>query len=143
MADTFAHVTIVGNVVRDPELRTTRNGKSFTRVTIAANRNWQDQDGSWQKETTYRTVELWGKSAEDAVAKIRKGMCVSASGDESMSSYVGRDGTTRYSLDVRGCQRIHVVERRERSEQAAGESEPSPVGDEPTITDIDVDELPF
>ena len=128
MAESIASVTIVGNVGRDPELKKTRNGNSFARVAVATNRNYQDDHNEWQTETTWFSVELWGKAAEVACERIHKGMLVGASGTLSQGSFTGDDGVKRYRLDVRNCSKVYQFEKRDRpGGDAAPTSAPEPM----------------
>jgi single-strand DNA-binding protein len=143
MADSFAAVTIVGNVGRDPELKKTKNGNSFARVAIATNRNYQDDRGEWQAETTWYSVELWGKAAEIAAERVRKGMLVSAAGMLSQGYFTGDDGVRRSRLDVRGCQKVYVLEKRDRAGSEPPAPAGAPVADAPMLGATPEDELPF
>ena len=156
MAETYASVDIKGNVVRDPVLSTTPNGKTFTHVHIATNYRYESpaKSGNWKEETTYYTVELWGDNAERAVGKVHKGQYVGANGFQSMSQYTGRDNLQHYSLMVRNCTKIWDLERRPpRSAGPEGAPAPqaeapaemqAPLPDDTTSTSAtDLDELPF
>ena len=66
-------VILVGNLGRDPEMRYTPNGQAVTQFTVAVNRNFKDQDGSWQEETEWFRVVVFGQQAERAAEYLRKG----------------------------------------------------------------------
>ena len=66
MARSFNQVTLMGNLTRDPELRTTPNGATVCSFSLALNRSYKNSDGNWQAlvlELTqtdafrYRTVQ--------------------------------------------------------------------------------------
>lgn len=160
MADTYATVDIKGNMVRDPVLSRTANGKTFTHVAIATNHRYESPAGSknYKEETTYYTVELWGENAERTVAKFHKGQYVGAVGFLSMTQFTGRDNQQHYSLLVRNCTKVWDLTRNPpRSQtpdvavaQSARPSAPDPSdvgapppGDPDGASSDDVDEKPF
>ena len=160
MADTYATVDIKGNVVKDPVLSKTANGKTFTHVTIATNYRYESPAGSknYKEETTYYTVELWGENAERTVAKIHKGQYAGAVGFLSMTQFTGRDNQQHYSLLVRNCTKVWDLTRNPpRSQAPEGEGAqpsrpptagPSDVGAPPPgypdgTSPDDADEKPF
>ena len=61
-------VFLIGNLTRDPELRTTPKGTSIAAFGLAINRQSKNADGSHADETTFVDIEAWGKQA-DLVAK--------------------------------------------------------------------------
>ena len=66
----YHKVTLIGNLGRDPEMRYTPNGQAVTQFTVAVNRNFKDQDGSWQEETEWFRVVVFGQQAERAVRDV-------------------------------------------------------------------------
>ena len=155
MADTYATVDIKGNMVRDPVLSRTPNGKTFTHVTIATNYRYESPAGSkiYKEETTYYTVELWGENAERTVARFHKGQYVGATGFLSMTQFTGRDNQQHYSLLVRNCTKVWDLTRnppRSAPAEAPVEQPPAPSATQaPPPEDIDgvlpgdADERPF
>jgi len=63
---------VVGNLTRDPELRTTPTGKSVCSFGVATNRRWKDQDGNQKEETEFHDVVAWGKPAEILSQFVKK-----------------------------------------------------------------------
>ena len=50
---TANHVTLIGNLVDDPELRFTPSGVAMAKLRFAVNRRWQDRNGEWQEDTSF------------------------------------------------------------------------------------------
>lgn len=88
-------LTIIGNLVKDPELRTTATGLSVCSFTVAVNRK-----KSAETETDYFRVTAWRQLAEICSKFLQKGKKVAVVGQVSVSTFTGSDGTTRASLDV-------------------------------------------
>ncbi len=82
---------IEGNLVRDPETSTTKNGKSKCTFTIANNSSYK-KDGEWQEDVNYLKVETWARLAETCSNYLEKGRLVRLRGRVEQSSFVGDDG---------------------------------------------------
>lgn len=88
-------LTIIGNLTRDPESRTTQNGKTVCSFTVAVNRR-----GSQQEEADYFRVSAWNKLGENCQQYLAKGRKAAVVGAVSVNTYTANDGTTRASLEV-------------------------------------------
>lgn len=91
-------VFLIGNLTRDPELRTTQTGLSVCSFTIAVNRR-KTQDSN-QPEVDYFRISAWRQLGENCQKYLSKGRKVSVVGRVSASVYTGNDGTPRASLEV-------------------------------------------
>lgn len=94
-------LTIIGNLTRDPELRSvnTANGPvSVCSFTVAVNRRGRGQNA--QEQTDFFRVTVWRALAETCAKYLAKGRKVAVVGPVSVSTYQAQDGTTRASLDV-------------------------------------------
>lgn len=98
----FAKVTIVGNLGRDPESRYLQSGTLVVSFTIAAQGRWRrDQE----QTTTWFRVSAFGEQAErlaNMVEKgyIKKGRMLYVEGQLEQTSFTGNDGQQRQSLEV-------------------------------------------
>lgn len=91
-------LTIIGNLTRDPDLRTTANGISVCDMTVAVNRRkhvGQDDPGA-----DYFRVITWRQIAESCAQYLAKGRKVAVTGSVSVRTYDGRDGQVHASLEV-------------------------------------------
>ena len=66
-------VFLIGNVVRDPELRYTPKGTAVCDLSLAVNRTWTDENGEKKEEPTFIDCVLWARLAEIAGQYLRKG----------------------------------------------------------------------
>ena len=72
-----APITITGNIVNDPELRFTPNGKALATFTVVTSKSSKKPDGTWENiDTTFWDVKAWGKIAENCADSLGKGMSV-------------------------------------------------------------------
>ena len=94
-------LTIIGNLTRDPELKTTPNGYSVCEFTIAVNdRNARRNQQNGQESAQFFRISAWRQLGENCQRYLAKGRKVCVIGRVSVSTYQGNDGTTRASLDV-------------------------------------------
>ena len=93
-------VQILGNVVREPELKATRIGKAVARITVAVSRTYTTQSGETKELTDFINVIAWGKLAEAVGSQLHKGARVFAEGRYSTRSYEAQDGSRRYVTEV-------------------------------------------
>ena len=89
---------MTGNLTKDPELRTTRDGDSVCSFTIAVNRRRTAQAG--QPEADFFRVTAWRQLGENCAKWLIKGNKVSVVGTVSASAYMGNDGQPRANLEV-------------------------------------------
>ena len=90
-------LTIIGNLVRDPELRTTSQGISVCSFTVAVNRR-NTREG--QPDADFFRVTAWRQMGENCGKYLAKGRKVCVVGSVSVSTYTGNDGAPKANLDV-------------------------------------------
>jgi single-strand DNA-binding protein len=92
-------VLIMGFLGADPELRMAVGGKAVLKLRVATNDSWQDKNGDWQERAEWHRVTVFGKQAENLAKFLRKGMCVTVSGQNRTSSYE-KEGQKHYSTEI-------------------------------------------
>lgn len=88
----------IGRLTKEPEMRTTTNGKTNTTFTVAINRNFKTKEG--EQETDYIGCSAWNNLAENIAKYCTKGMLVAVEGRIQIRSYDAQDGTKRYVTEV-------------------------------------------
>lgn len=92
---------IIGNLTRDPELRSTPNGIAVCNFTVAVNRRRAaGAEAGQQPEADFFRVTAWRQLGENCNRYLAKGRKVAVVGSVQVSTYTAQDGTTRASLDV-------------------------------------------
>ena len=91
-------LTIIGNLTRDPELRTTQSGLNVCTFTVAVNR--RRSAASDQPEADYFRVTAWRALADNCNKFLAKGRKVAVVGPVMVNTYTANDGTTRASMEV-------------------------------------------
>jgi single-strand DNA-binding protein len=137
-------VFIVGNLTRDPELRTVRDGISVCSFTVAVNRRIRNAEAG-QPEADFFRVTAWRGLGENCSRFLAKGRKVAVTGSVSVSTYTGNDGTTRATLEVTADDVEFLSPRGEGGEvPAAPRPQAAPAAPQSNgFVQVDDDELPF
>jgi len=91
---------IIGNLTRDPELKTTPSGQSVVSFGVATNLVWTDQSGQQQKKTEFHNIIAWRKLAEICAKYLKKGSKVYIEGRLQTTDWTGNDGVKRYRTEI-------------------------------------------
>ena len=129
---------IIGNLVRDPEVRNTPSGQSVASFSVATNLIWTDQSGQRQEKVEFHNVVAWRRLADICGQYLRKGSKVYIEGRLQTRDWAGQDGVKRYRTEI-------VVENmimldRAGSAQATSPSMPSEQPSMPSEPVINIDE---
>lgn len=101
MAGSLNKAMIIGNLGRDPELRSTANGQSVARLNVATSRNFTDREGNRREETEWHKVVLFSRLAELAERYLRKGSKVYIEGRLQTRSWEDQQsGQRRYMTEI-------------------------------------------
>jgi single-strand DNA-binding protein len=100
MARGIAHVTLVGNLTRDPELRQTPNGSSVCQLGVAVNSSYKDASGQWVEKPNYFDVVVWGPQGENCARYLTKGRQIAVDGRLDQRSWEAQDGTKRSKVEI-------------------------------------------
>lgn len=92
------HITIMGRLTRDPEIRTTQGGKSVANFSLAVDRDFKDQNG--EKSTDFIDVVAWGNTADFVSRYFTKGRMAVVDGRLQMRDWTDKDGNKRRSAEV-------------------------------------------
>ena len=94
-------VMLIGNITRDPELRTTTTGQSVASFSIATNRVWKDNTTGERKEAAdFHNIVAWGKLAEICGQYLRKGSKIYLEGRIQTRSWQDQSGNKKYITEV-------------------------------------------
>ena len=119
-------VIIAGNVVADPETRTTPSGQQVCSLRVATNRIWTDKTGAKQQKTEFHSVVLWRRLAEIASQYLRKGGLVLIEGRLETRSWDDKNtGAKRYRTEIIG-ESMQLGPRTSGQGFSEGQKEPSP-----------------
>ena len=138
-------ILLIGNLTRDPELKTTPNGYSVCEFTIAVNDRNARRAQNGQESAQFFRISAWRQLGENCQRYLAKGRKVYVSGPLTARTYQANDGTTRVSLEV---QADDVEFLSSRNDDQAGGYAPAPAAPAPMaqssgFTAVETDELPF
>ncbi|MBD3359725.1 MAG: single-stranded DNA-binding protein [Candidatus Buchananbacteria bacterium] len=91
---------IIGNLTRDPEVRSTPQGTSVASFTVATNLVWKDQSGQKQEKVEYHDVVAWRKLADIVGQYLKKGSKVYIEGRLQTRDWTGQDGVKKYRTEI-------------------------------------------
>ena len=118
----YNRAIIVGNLTRDPELRSLPSGVQIATIGVATNRVWKDKNGAKQESTDYHNVVVFGRQAETSAQYLRKGASVLVEGRMQTRSWDAADGTKKYRTEV-VADRIQFGPRRDSTAPATAPSD--------------------
>lgn len=105
-------IVVLGNLTRDPELRSTQSGKQVCNFIVAVNRKLP---GGTEKTMFYQ-VSAWDKLAEICGKFLNKGKKVCVVGEPDLSVFTKRDGTTSASIAIRAKEVEFITSRYDETE---------------------------
>lgn len=94
-------VLLIGNLTRDPELRSTSSGQSVANFGLATNRVWKDpQSGERKEAVEFHNVVVWRRLAEIAGQYLRKGSKIFVEGRLQTRSWQDQSGNKKYMTEI-------------------------------------------
>ena len=138
------HITIMGRLTRDPEMRSTQSGVAVASFTLAVDRDFGGRDGG-EKQTDFIDCTAWRHTAEFVSKYFSKGRMAVVSGRLQIDNYTDNDGNKRKAAKVIA-DNIYFGDSKKdstagsQSEEAASFT-PAPSGFVPV--EVDSGELPF
>lgn len=95
-----AHLSVTGNLTRDPELRYTQSGMQVASFGLAVNHRRKNQTGDYEDETSFIDVVCFGGLAENAAESLTKGTRALVAGRLRVRTYDRRDGGQGTAVEV-------------------------------------------
>ena len=139
-------VILVGNLGRDPEMRTTNSGSPVTRLNIATGSAWTDKNGQKQQTTEWHRVVVWDKMADVCNKYLNKGNQVYIEGRLQTRSWEDNQGQKKYTTEVVASRVEFLGQKATAGAQdqstANGEMEKEDFGPEPKFEGSN-EEVPF
>ncbi len=100
MAGSLNRVTLVGNLGRDPEIRSLQSGGKVATFSVATSETWKDKSGEKQEKTDWHNVVVWNEALVGLVEKyVKKGTKLLVEGKLETRKWE-KDGIDRYSTEV-------------------------------------------
>jgi len=93
------HITLMGRLTRDPEVRYTQNGTAAASFTLAVERDFANRD-TGERQTDFINISAWRQTAEFVSKYLQKGALVAVSGRLQIKEWTDRDGVKRRTPEV-------------------------------------------
>ena len=102
MAGSVNKVILIGNLGRDPEVRSTQDGMKIVQLSVATSESWKDKASGERKDKTewHRVVIFNERLAEVAEKYLRKGSKVYVEGQLQTRKWTDKDGAEKYTTEV-------------------------------------------
>ncbi len=101
MAGSLNKVTLIGNVGRDPEIRTTQAGKKIASFSIATSGKWRTREGEQQERTEWHRISVFSEGLVGVIEKyIKRGSKLYIEGQLQTRKWQDQQGNDRYNTDV-------------------------------------------
>ncbi len=100
MSRGFSKAIIMGNLTRDPEMRSTSNGASVCGFSVAVNRTFKDSSGQQQEAVSFIDCSAWGKAGEIIAQYAKKGTGIMVSGRLDQRSWEDKEGQRRSRTEI-------------------------------------------
>ena len=147
MARGFSKAIIMGNMTRDPEMRSTPSGAQVCGFSVAVNRTFKDSSGQQQEAVSFIDCSAWGKAGEIIAQYAKKGSGIMVSGRLDQRSWEDKEGQKRSRVEIvvedfnfiGGGARNNDAGSSTSAGAADADVAPSDISDDP----IDLSEIPF
>src|SRR3989339_1945276 len=91
---------VLGNVTRDPEVRSMPNGNQVTNFSMATNRVWKDAQGQKKEEAEFHNIVCYGKLADISARYLNKGSLVLIEGRIKTRNWTNSQGIKQYRTEI-------------------------------------------
>ena len=142
MARGFSKAIIMGNITRDPELRSIASGSQVCSFSVAVNRNFKGQDGSDKESVSFINCTAWNKAAEIIAEYAKRGTGIMVCGRLEQRSYEAKDGSKRSTTEI-VVEDFNFLGGNAGSAGAADSSDEEIVPDDIPEEPIDLSDVPF
>lgn len=102
MANSINKVTLIGNVGRDPEIRTTQDGKEIATITLATSESWKDRlSGERKERTEWHKIVVFADGLVNIIKNyVKKGSKLYVEGALQTRKWVDNAGVERYTTEI-------------------------------------------
>jgi single-strand DNA-binding protein len=100
MARSVNKVTLLGNVGKDPEIRSSASGVMVANLTLATSDRYQDAQGNWQDRTEWHTLVAFKRTAEIVRDYVKKGSKLYIEGKLQTRSWDDKEGVKKYRTEI-------------------------------------------
>ena len=142
-------VMLIGNLTRDPELRTTPSGDSVASFSLATNFTWKDKDGNKQEKAEFHNIVAWRKLAEIIGQYLKKGSKIYIEGRLQTRTWEDQNNNNlkRYRTEIIADNMIMLDSKGSQSDYPAADNNSNQATEKqstaPAEEEINVEDIPF
>lgn len=118
---------IIGNLTRDPELKSLPSGVKVASFGLATNRVWKDKTGAKQEDTQFHNIVVFAREAEVVAQYLKKGQSAMVEGRIQNRSWDAPDGTKKFRSEI-VAERVQFGPKASGSGYSGGNSPATPSG---------------
>jgi len=141
-------VLLIGNLTRDPEIRTTPNGSVVCTFGLATNNTWRTSDGIEEESTEFHNIVCWNKLAEICNQLLRKSMKVYVEGELRTRTWEDESGQKRWKTEIKISDMILLDDKGQRvsrddqqDDSSDDQAEDNQVDDVSDVNDVEEEVL--
>lgn len=137
--------TLIGNIGKDPEIKTLQNGRKFVSFSLATSKRYRDNNGEQKEETQWHNIVIWGKTAETFEnIGIVKGTQLYIEGEITNRSWTDQTtGQKRYTTEINASTFQILSSRNTHGTFGNGASQQTRPQPQQAYNASDEDDLPF
>lgn len=137
------HVSLIGRMGADAEIRATQSGDKVANFTLATTETYKDKNGEKQTNTEWHRVEIWGAKADVVEKYTGKGSMLGVEGKIKTEKWTDKDGNERYTTKIRAMNIILLSSNPNGSQGESQQSEGTVSGSQSRGGSGEDDDLPF
>jgi len=108
-------VMLIGNIGKEPEIKSTGSGRKVCSFSIATSRRYRDNNGEQKEQTDWHNIVIWGKLCDVVESLgVHKGMSLYVEGTLTNRSWSDQNGQKRYTTEI-NCDNFQLLSQRGQS----------------------------
>jgi single-strand DNA-binding protein len=119
---TLNRIQLIGRLGKDPESKTTPNGKKVSHFSLAVSNRWKSAQGEAKESTEWVNVEAWERLGEVCAQYLHKGSLIYLEGHLKTDKYEDKGGETKYFTKV-VAQSMQMLDKKPEEEPVTGVEE--------------------
>ena len=134
---------LIGNVTRDPDVRTTAGGQQVALFSVATNRSWTDPSGQKKEQVEFHSIVAWRKLAEIIGQYVKKGGKIFVEGRLQTRSWDDPSGVKKYRTEI-VAENVIMLDRKPGTAGGSPATDATPEAPStPAEPEVNVDDIPF
>lgn len=134
-------VMLIGNLTRNPVLRSTTSGSTVCTFGLATNSSWKDAGGNVQERTEFHNVVAWNKLAEICAQLLAVGMSVYIEGELRTRTWTDANGVRHHRTEIKA-QDMKLLDSKDKKGVGVDEAREAGSGSEEMIVEEGVEATP-